>query len=51
MQGHKVQFNEAGDREVDKNFWVQAAAEKQQVEIVPKAMKNISFSIYLSKIS
>ncbi|KIL65564.1 hypothetical protein M378DRAFT_10689 [Amanita muscaria Koide BX008] len=28
MRGHKVRFNEAGDGEVDENFWVQAAAEQ-----------------------
>ena len=25
MRGHKVRFNEAGDGEVDENYWVQAA--------------------------
>ncbi|PFH51031.1 hypothetical protein AMATHDRAFT_47425 [Amanita thiersii Skay4041] len=28
MRGQKVKFNEAGDGEVDENFWVQAAAEQ-----------------------
>ncbi|KAF8624029.1 hypothetical protein AX17_007235 [Amanita inopinata Kibby_2008] len=28
MRGHKVRFNEAGDGEVDENFWVQAAADQ-----------------------
>lgn len=28
MRGHKVRFNEAGDGEVDENYWVQAAAEQ-----------------------
>ncbi|KAF8682082.1 hypothetical protein AX14_004414 [Amanita brunnescens Koide BX004] len=28
MRGHKVRFNEAGDGEVDENYWAQAAGEQ-----------------------
>lgn len=28
MRGQRVRFNEAGDGEVDENFWAQAAADQ-----------------------